>query len=98
MNKQEHLFTILGEEAAELAVQCSKANRFGLHSKTGVALSCQERLIDEYNDVLAVVEMLNEAFEVGFVRDQARIDAKKAKVTQYMAESTALGLLSDRVG
>lgn len=78
MNKGEHLLTILGEEASELAVQVSKTNRFGMDEQRDLPTSNRERLINEFNDVLAMAEMLNEEFGIGLYRDEDRIKAKIA--------------------
>ena len=97
MNKTDHLLVILGEECSELAVQISKALRFGLHERRDLQTSNRERMQAEYNDLLAVVEMLNwHDGSIDLHRDDERIAAKKAKVAKYLEYSYELGRINWR--
>jgi hypothetical protein len=61
MNNTEHLLTILSEECVETAQRVSKAIRFGLTEvQEGQHLNNAERLVYEFNDIVAVMELLHE--------------------------------------
>lgn len=97
MNKTDHLLVILSEECSELAVQISKALRFGLHEQRDLPTSNRERIQAEYNDLIAVVELLNQHDgSIDLRRDDARIAAKKRKVKRYLQYSDQLGRIHER--
>lgn len=61
MNTTEHLLTCAGEEATEIAQDVCKSLRFGLDDRNVLnpaGPTNRERLINELNDLEAVVEML----------------------------------------
>lgn len=97
INKAAHLFQCLGEEGCEIAQDCSKIIRFGLHdtnvlNPTGP--NNQQRLINELNDLLGVVIMLVES---GLLPDnwadgQKRRD-KVAKVKKFLRYAKKHGAL-----
>lgn len=61
MNQTEHIMSCLGEEAAEIAQDASKANRFGLldvNYREPLGPTNQRRLINELNDLLGTVRLL----------------------------------------
>jgi hypothetical protein len=97
MNRIEYLLTCFGEECAEAAQRASKASRFGVREiQPGQDLTNAERLIREHLEAVAVVEMLQEAGALpiyGEMARQALIDAKKAKVIEFMRYSAKLGTL-----
>lgn len=96
MNRTDHLLVILSEECSELAVQISKALRFGLDEQRDLPTSNRERIQAEYNDLLAVVEMLNwHDASMALYRDEQRINAKKLKVSKYLEYSRELGRIDD---
>ena len=94
MNRRKHLYTILQEECAEVVQAVSKIKRFGITNiqpKTG---KCNfDILIEELNDVLAMVEMLEEDGLPlsGEVPDRERIVKKKAQVEKYLEYSRGTG-------
>jgi len=93
MNRLEHLMQVLGEECGELAVRASKINRFGLSDRLS-GVSNQDRLIEEFNDLLAVAELLNAEFDLNLFRDYRMVDKKKAKVLKYMQYAKDQGTLN----
>lgn len=97
MNKIEHLITCLGEEGCEISQDCSKANRFGLgevYKKIGI--SNTQRIINELNDLLAVVDLLVDEgiFPPNWESDEQK-DRKKIKVKEYMEYAKKQGTLKN---
>ena len=98
MNVTESLLFTLAEECAEVSQRASKAARFGLQEvQPGQMLTNRERIVQELNDLWAVVEMLDLA-EV----DRAAIFSKKRKVQEFLAYAEKCGTLTrheaDRTG
>ena len=95
MNRTEHLLVCLAEECAEVGQAASKALRFGLTDQPpGGGLRNNEYIVRELNDVLAIVEMLGEhGVELIGMFDRVAIDAKKAKVKNYMFYAESRGTL-----
>ena len=88
MNTTEHLITILGEEGAEIAQDCSKCNRFGLQDinfLTPGGPTNVQRLVDELNDLEGVKELLvqNGILPADW-RSEKKIELKKRKVLDMM--------------
>lgn len=99
MNRQEHLLVILAEEAAEIAQQVSKILRFGIDEQRDFPTSNRERLQGEFNDLLAVVEVLKDDHGIDLHRDPDLIAKKKAKVVKYMVYAEVeCGTLDDEQG
>lgn len=94
MNRTEHLLTQLGEECAKVAQRSSKAARFGLQK--GQPLNNAERIIVEYADVLAVIEML--ADEGHLVINHTTLtllkEKKKRKIEEYLLYAAKVGTLT----
>lgn len=96
MNRQQHLLIILAEECNELAQEIAKALRFGIDEQRDLPTSNRERIQKEYNDILAVVDLVNREnlpFDMDFHRDEKLIEAKRKKVARYMDYSQSLGIL-----
>jgi hypothetical protein len=96
----EHLLTTLGEECAEVAQRISKALRFGLaETQEGHKLNNVERIMEEYRDVQALMEMCNER---GILPppdfSRAEIEKKKRRVIESMGYAEAQGSLSRYLG
>ncbi len=96
MNRLEHLLWILAEECAETAQRASKAARFGLaETQPEQPYSNAERLVHEYADLVATMEML--ADEAGIDIDAADLEAmkaaKKSKVERFLVYSRRCGTL-----
>jgi len=96
MNREEHLLTILGEECAELIQEASKAKRFGIDEQRDLSTSNRERMQKEFNDVLAMIEMLNDFYRDNvFSTDATLIRLKKIKVEKYLQYSKECGTLGN---
>ena len=109
MTRQEHLLTILGEECSELHQELCKALRFGVHEQRDLPTDNSQRIFKEFNDLMAMVEMVNQsAVETSFADasvtlgerglmyiDENLIAEKKAKVEKYLLYSKECGTLDD---
>lgn len=109
MKRLEHLLIILGEECSELHKEICKALRFGVFEQRDLPTSNDQRIFKEYNDLIAVVEMVNDevkkrAWEIAKVTLGDRgimyvnpefITAKKSKVEKYLRYSRECGTLQD---
>ncbi len=97
MNANEHLLTTLAEECAEVAKDVSKALRFGVNDTgPGGCMTNEECIVSEIIDVLAMVEMLQEARVItmpSMSEIQRRMDRKKAKVMKFMEYARQQGAL-----
>lgn len=93
MTRQDHLMLRVMEECAEVAQRVSKASAFGLGEvQPGQDRDNTRRVMDEFHDLVAVMEM------AGFdprTLDEEMIAAKKAKVERYLAYSRQVGRLED---
>lgn len=100
MKREDHLLVILAEEAAEIVQDTTKALRFGLDEVYQVTgLSNRDRLINECNDLLAVIEMLQaDGTLPKVIVDRIKVEKKKAKVEQYLRYSEELGRLEEKYG
>lgn len=95
MNRTEHLLEILSEECAEVIQRVSKANRFGLTEiQPGQAFTNAERICQEICDMYAVIEMLEGCGALQGVIDVDHIQAKKAKVKEFMEYAETCGVLA----
>ena len=95
ISREKYLLTVLAEEANEIAVRASKAIRFGLSEKQpGQDLSNAARIKGEINDLLAVVDMLNSEFDLGFFESSMLQKEKREKVEKYYRYSVELGEVS----
>lgn len=93
MSIEQYLWVCLGEECAELAQAASKSNRFGLDDVwPGKPTTNRTDIKREFNDLLAVIEMLadNGILESNIV-DEDLIKEKKAKISRMMLHSYARG-------
>lgn len=96
MNRTEHLLFIAAEECAEVAQRLSKAARFGLTEiQPGQPLTNAERIVEEWTDLVGVMEMLVEqgAIEVPTVKMITAREIKKTKVEKFLAYSVECGTL-----
>lgn len=93
MNRADQLMIILCEESAEVIQATTKALRFGpteVYPETGQ--SNVDRLVDELNDMQAVIWMLQaEGVLPAKITDLNKIEAKRAKVEKYIAYSHSIG-------
>lgn len=83
MTYNEYLLTKLSEECAELAQAASKLNLFGIYSYNPfdpLKVTNQDNLKNEFNDVLATIDMLMESMNIDITRDEKMIDKKRLKM------------------
>lgn len=105
MNLQEHLLTVLAEECAEIAKECSKALRFGLDDK--VTLDPEgprgsegptnlEKIIAELNDVLGVARLMvtEEVLPVDWYDPNAQI-RKATRVRAFLGYAARVGTFQE---
>jgi hypothetical protein len=96
MNRKEHLLTTLTEECAEIQYETCKALRFGLDDfYTPHSLDTNgKRLMDEFADLIAVVETLQKE---GFLCkiDEDRVKSKKERIEKFLLYSKEKGLLNE---
>lgn len=97
MSPTKHLLVVLGEEGSEIAKECSKAVRFGLHDVNILhpdGPDNQDRIVAELNDLLGVVALLVErrAIPRGWYNQEAQ-NRKREKVEQFMLYAAAKGEL-----
>jgi len=102
MTRQEHLLTIAIEECNELAQRLSKILRFGMDEiQPGQSLTNVERARYEYSDLAAVLEMIAPPTPSGGQIHPplgSAMDAKRAKVEQFLQYSAECGTLSGLLG
>lgn len=92
MNLTQYLLGKLAEEAAEVAQMALKCQQFGLHDQYKEELN-SERLRAELNDLMAVIELLNEASDLAYKAPNNF--AHKNKIIMEWAEySCNIGLLN----
>lgn len=85
---QESLLTILAEECGETAVRASKCIRFTMEEiQAGHKQTNAEQLVYEFNDIVAVMEMLHEHGWIDMVIDRDAIALKKKKMETWMEYS-----------
>ena len=88
MNTEEYLLTLLIEECSEIIHCTSKVLRFGpMGKEDGCDLTNIRRLQMETADLFAALEMLTDSYNLPPPR-RSEIDAKKNKVTTYIAKIT----------
>jgi len=93
MNRLQLLLTKLAEECSEVAQRALKAQQFGLEEiQAGTSVNNADRLNEELGDVTAIVEMLNDEFDLDFEPDPILIKVKKDKVNEYAKYTAKLGL------
>lgn len=94
MDRKEHLLTILGEECSELHQNVCKALRFGVHEQRDLPTSNAERMHKEFNDLIAMVDMVNDVMgsKIMYI-DPVLIARKKEKVEKYLKYSEECGTL-----
>ena len=88
LSEEQYYLLKLSEEAAEVSQMVSKTIQFGLDEVFApIGQTNQERLQNEINDFLAVIEVLNEKFGFSFSADAQKISAKKEKMHAYFLYS-----------
>jgi len=97
ITRQDQLLVIAGEESAEVIQELSKCLRFGPEEiYPPIGKTNADRVLDEFNDLVAVMEMLQAEglFEQGLY-DRGLIAAKKLKVERHMLYSSSLGRVTN---
>jgi hypothetical protein len=101
MNRQEHLFTIVGEEGGEVAQRASKVVRFGLTEvqpgqEPGKEKDNRARLLGEVADLCGAIELALPGTSMDELVAALRpdIDAKKVKIEKFLEYSKEVGTLS----
>lgn len=97
MNRKELLLTILAEECVETAQRVSKAIRFTPEevepNQSATQLSNAERIVYEFNDIVAVMEMLQDEGVLPMVYDAGAVKLKKEKIEKWLKYSYDRGTL-----
>ena len=94
MTPTENLLTILAEECNETAQRVSKAIRFTLEEvQPGQELTNAQRIVYEFNDLVAVMEILQSHGVFEEIFDREYIEKKKVKVATYQAYSVKVGTI-----
>lgn len=93
MNKQEHLLACLAEECAEIQQAVGKALRFGINNDYRETTPAED-IARECCDLLAVIELLEEAGIIKKAATNEAIQRKKEKVKAYMEYAKNYGTLS----
>lgn len=84
MTRKEHLLVKLMEESSEIVKAVSKVLLFGLEDGyPELDTTNEEDINNEFNDLLAVVQMLNSE-GLNIYSDNTKISAKKVKVEQWI--------------
>lgn len=92
MNRQEHLLVIMAEECSEVAQEIAKALRFGVNEQRDLPTSNLERIQKEFNQLLAMRDMLWD--EGVCIRSDMEVRRKKKiKVEEYLNYSRECGTL-----
>jgi NTP pyrophosphatase (non-canonical NTP hydrolase) len=99
VNKIEYLLTCLIEECCEVGQRATKALRFGLDEiAADQTLTNRERLGGEFNDLLAIADMLHDEdvdiWLEEYPNDRQARDRKIARVEKYMDYSRQVGCLN----
>jgi NTP pyrophosphatase (non-canonical NTP hydrolase) len=100
MNRLEHILTITAEECNEVAQRITKALRFGISNiEEGQPYNNLERIMHEYNDLVAMLEMLENELDGGIGlsdyhnHNSNSKEEKKSKVEKYFEISKQEGTL-----
>lgn len=101
MTESEHLLMCLAEEAGEIVQACAKALRFGLDDGyPGTNRTNAWDISNESTDLMAVLEVLHEHGDLEWLLPDCakRMEAKKAKVREFMEYARKRGTLMSNAG
>lgn len=99
MTHLEHLLTIGMEEAIEVAHRLSKCLRFGLHEVQPVETGGDGKtdnlqwVRQEYNDLRAVLGMIDQSFDFVTNEDKTQMDDKVLRIDKFLDYSAKGGTL-----
>lgn len=96
MTKKEYLLLLIAEECNEVGQRASKALRFGLKEiQPGQPLNNTQRLIYEFNDLVATIELMDEEgmLDGESMIDRDMVEEKKIKIEKYLSYSQQLGIV-----
>lgn len=95
MSGLQHLLGKLAEEGTEVAQIALKTAQFGMYEVcTGQPHTNVERVHQELDDLMGIIEMLNERYGFDYIPNPERIAAKKVKVDKFLAYSQSLGMVA----
>src|SRR4051812_41127187 len=96
MTKTEILLTLLAEECVETAQRATKAIRFGLDEiQEGQELNNAQRIVYEFNDILAVIELLEDENLIPDAHDIHAVHLKRKKIDKWLKYSAEKGTLKE---
>jgi len=94
MTEEQYLLVKLAEECVETAQRATKALTFGLNEvQEGQELTNAERIVYEFNDILAIMIELK---RLGIIKEYINEDMillKRKKLDKYMDYSRKLGII-----
>ena len=94
MTYDENLLVCLSEECDEVSQRACKALRFGIDEiQEGQELTNAERIVYEFNDLFAVMEMLADRGLIHKILDRTAIEQKKIKVLEGIKYSIKEGCI-----
>ena len=97
MNRKEHLLQIAQEECIETAHRLSKALRFGLTEvQEGQPFTNAERVVEEFNDLVGVMDMLYFEGHIPCPINFTMITKKKGRVDKWLEHSRLNGTLTEQ--
>lgn len=95
ITRKECLLTSLIEECCETGQRATKALRFGIEEiQPGQKLTNKERLIYEFNDIFAAMELLQENGCIDRIIDRSYIEEKKIKIEKFIKYSIECGTVA----
>lgn len=97
MTRTQLLLVSLAEECGETAQRATKALRFGLDEKhaNNDQKGNDEGIVHEFNDIVAVMQILHEEGALPRLVDRDLIKAKRAKLEHFLAYSKERGILDE---
>ena len=94
MTHNENLLVCLLEECGETGQRASKALRFGINEiQKGQPLTNAERIVYEFNDIMAVMEIMRDAGLISKIIDRDAIELKKKKLLEGIIYSIKEGCI-----
>lgn len=96
MNRLQLLLCKLSEEASKVSQIAMKTQQFGLDSSNpSTKITNAKYIHSNLDNLAAIVEMLNEEFDLEYVSSPVLIKLKKNKVNKYAEYSKDLNLLGN---